>query len=183
METPSLYTPLEFWFNNNSSNPLNLSISVPSSIISNNQPRLFDINKICDCVLSIKSYFNEWKNENINIPTELKPIFDSFKNNTQICILNFNEIPIDTQNIIINILCFLQIKQCNVNNISVEQFIEKYYNYNYDQTMIILSFIEQLGFIDHGVSLRCCFLSPNGEKIIGAYPAYLDKIKSFVVAN
>jgi hypothetical protein len=142
-------------------------------------PTILDIDNICGCVSSVKTYFNDWINGEIYIQNELIPIFNSYKNKDKIP--KFDDLSECIQNIIINILCFLKIKYDNLNyNISVGQFIESYYNYNYDQSMIVLSFIENMKYINHGVSLRCCYIEDDGIKLIESYQHRVNDIKSFI---
>ena len=60
----------------------------------------------------------------------------------------------------------MYIKENNKSNLYMSTFIESYFNYTYEQAIILLWYIEEIGYIEHGISLRCPYIHNNGIKIV-----------------
>jgi len=65
----------------------------------------------------------------------------------------------------------------------MSSFIESYFNYKYEEAIILLWFIEKLGYIEHGISLRCPYIINNGIEIVKNNSIILDYINEWINKN
>jgi len=182
------YVPLKFWFNSPPKiiiPPLKITFNEIYKIDSKYEEIidtdfLLDKNEGCGCVSdTILPYFNQWVADNCPILNNgLDDLFNLIKNKTY---LSIDELDNDTRIIIIKIICALFLR----NNIDfcVVSFIESYFNYNYQEAIILLWYIDNINCITHGISLRFPETNRNSVKIVHNNIAILEQINEWINKN
>ena len=144
---------------------------------------LLSLNDVCECVsTTIIPYFNKWIiNKCPVLNNGLDSIFNLIKYKKKS--INTNELDEITQNIIIKIVSAMYIDSDNKYNLYISSFIQSYFDYTYEESIILLWYIEKFNYIEHGVSLRCPYIIKNGCELVKNNSVILIQIDEWINKN